>query len=158
MRSSDGKIPVVAPSSAIMLQIVARWVTFSVATPSPKNSNTLPRPPRTPRRRKSSRIDVLGLDPRRRPAAELDAHDSWRLDLEGRARQRGGDLEPAGADRDHAERARCRRVAVGTDEQLPRASEALDVQIVADAVSGRESSGCRVERRTSAGSDGHRGS
>jgi len=52
-------MPVVAPSSAIMLQIVARWVTFNPGTPSPKNSNTRPKPPRTPRRRKSSRMMSL---------------------------------------------------------------------------------------------------
>jgi hypothetical protein len=39
-----------------MLQIVARSVAESVATPGPKNSKIIPRPPRTPWRRSGSRI------------------------------------------------------------------------------------------------------
>ena len=41
-------MPAVAPSSAIMLQIVVRPVTSMPATPSPWNSKTRFRPPRTP--------------------------------------------------------------------------------------------------------------
>ncbi len=55
-RPSLGKTPVVAPVSTTMLQIVARSVADSVATPSPKNSKIAPTPPRTPKRRSSSRI------------------------------------------------------------------------------------------------------
>jgi hypothetical protein len=54
--SSLGNTAVVAPVSTTMLQIVARSVAESVAAPGPKNSKIIPRPPRTPWRRSSSRI------------------------------------------------------------------------------------------------------
>ncbi len=57
--SSEGKTALVAPSSAIMLAIVARSGTLRSAVPGPVNSKTLFLPPRTLRRRSSSRITSL---------------------------------------------------------------------------------------------------
>lgn len=54
--SSLGKIPEVAPSSRVMLQIVARSHTVSLPSAGPTYSNTFPTPPFTVRRRRSSRI------------------------------------------------------------------------------------------------------
>jgi len=54
--SSDGKMLVVAPSSAPMFVIVARSGTLKVATPGPVYSMTLPTPPLTLMRRSTSRI------------------------------------------------------------------------------------------------------
>jgi hypothetical protein len=59
--SSEEKTPVVAPSSAIMLQIVVRPVTSMLATPGPKNSKMRPSPPLTPRLLKSSRMMSFGV-------------------------------------------------------------------------------------------------
>jgi hypothetical protein len=57
--ASAGKMPAVAPSSWIMLQIVARSVTVSVSTPGPSKANALPKPPFTVRRRSISRMTSL---------------------------------------------------------------------------------------------------
>ena len=57
--SSLGKMPVVAPVSITMLQIVPRSVAVRDETPSPKNSKMQPRPPRTSRRRNSSSTTSL---------------------------------------------------------------------------------------------------
>ena len=57
--SSGGNTAAVAPSSAIMLAIVARSGTLRSAVPGPVNSKTLFSPPRTVRRRSSSRITSL---------------------------------------------------------------------------------------------------
>ena len=54
--SSDGKIEVVAPSSAPMLVMVARSGTDRVLTPSPAYSTILPTPPLTVIWRRTSRI------------------------------------------------------------------------------------------------------
>ena len=79
---------------------------------------------------------VLGLHPVRQPAAQLDADDQRRGELERVAGHRDRDLQPAAADREHAGRARRRRVRVRADEQLPGRGEALEVHVVADAVAG----------------------
>src|SRR5919197_580436 len=57
--SSEGKIAVVPPSSVIMLQTVARWVTGRLATPGPVNSKMRPSPPLTVYLRMSHRIKSL---------------------------------------------------------------------------------------------------
>ena len=57
--SSGGKTALVAPSSAIMFAIVPRSGTLRSLVPGPVNSNTLFLPPRTVRRRSSSRITSL---------------------------------------------------------------------------------------------------
>ena len=56
---SLGNTLVVAPSSAPMLQMVARSGTDRVATPGPPYSITLPTPPLTLSRRSSSRMTSL---------------------------------------------------------------------------------------------------
>ena len=56
VRWSAGKIPKVAPSSRIMLQMVARWGTDRVATPSPSKRYARLIPPLTVIRRSISRI------------------------------------------------------------------------------------------------------
>ena len=57
--ASGGKTADVAPSSAIMFAIVPRSGTLRSAVPGPVNSKTLFLPPRTVRRRSSSRITSL---------------------------------------------------------------------------------------------------
>ena len=54
--SSDGNIDVVAPSSAPIFVIVALSGTDKVLTPSPQYSITLPTPPLTERRFRTSKI------------------------------------------------------------------------------------------------------
>ena len=80
-----------------------------------------PRPPRTPRRRSSSRIRP-SPDPRAELAAQLDAHDRRAGEREAVARHRHRDVEPARADREHPDRPGHRRVRVGADEHLARAA------------------------------------
>ena len=59
MTSSDGKMDVVAPSSAPMLVMVARSGTERVATPGPAYSTILPTPPLTVIWRSTSRMMSL---------------------------------------------------------------------------------------------------
>src|SRR3954449_5380018 len=81
--------------------------------------------------------DVLGLHPRARQlTVEVDLDDLWAGDLEGVAAHHHRDIQAAGADRDHPERAAGRRVRVSADEHVARAAEALEVDVVADAVAG----------------------
>ena len=80
--------------------------------------------------------DVLRLHPGRKRTAQLDAHDDRRLDRVRPPGHRDRDLGRAGADREHAERARHRRVAVRADQQPPRPGEPLQVQVVRDPVAG----------------------
>ena len=57
--ASKGKIDVVAPSSAPMLQIVAFPVALMVSAPGPKYSTMAPVPPLVPRRPATRRITSL---------------------------------------------------------------------------------------------------
>src|SRR5919205_561175 len=86
--------------------------------------------------------DVLGLHPRplQRPLqANLDHLGAG--DLVGMAGHRHRDVEPAGADRDHAQGAARRRVRIGADEDLAGPREALERDVVADAVAGAREPG-----------------
>src|SRR5439155_1581528 len=72
---------------------------------------------------------------------QLDADHHRPLERVRTPGHRDRDLGGAGADREHSERAGHRRVAVRADQHLPWAREALEVQVVGDAVAG-----ARVER------------
>src|SRR3972149_5112308 len=117
VRSSAGKMEVVAPSSAPMLVMVLRSGTLSEATPSPQYSKILPTPPFTLRRRSSSKMMSLAA-------------------TQGCSRPARGarPAQPAGADRQHAGAARGRRVAVGAEEHVAGRAKPLQVYLVADAV------------------------
>jgi hypothetical protein len=80
---------------------------------------------------------VLGLHPRA-PEVTFEAHlDYLRAgDLERVAAHHDGHVEPARADREHAERAAGRRVRVGADQDVAGPPEALQVHVVAEPVPG----------------------
>jgi hypothetical protein len=80
--------------------------------------------------------DVPGAHPLRQLANELHTPDLRHLEVERLAHDRERHLDPARAEREHAERARGGRVAVGADQRLARLAEALHVDRVADAVAG----------------------
>ena len=77
---------------------------------------------------------VLGAHPLGQRAFEPNAEDLRHAQMERLAGHRERHLEPARPDREHAERARCARVAVGTQQRLARLTEPLHVQRMADAV------------------------
>ena len=119
-----------------MLQIVARSVAERVATPSPKNSKIAPTPPRTPKRRSSSRITSFASTqsesaPSRRTPTISGAAVTKRM-----PRHRDRHLEPAGADRERADRAGRGRVRVRAEKQRARSREPLEVHVVRDPVAG----------------------
>jgi hypothetical protein len=78
--------------------------------------------------------EVLAGHPGRQLAAQMDADDAGCRGPQGPASHGHGHLEAAGADRDRAAGAGGRRMRVGTEQGRPRASEALGVDLVADAV------------------------
>ena len=135
--SSGGKTAAVAPSSAIMLAIVARSGTARSAVPGPVNSKTLFLPPRTRQAPQQLEDHVLGLDPGAvERVVEMHLHDLRAGDLVGMSGHRDRHVEAAGADGDHAERAARGGVRVGAHEDAARPGVALDVHVVADAVAG----------------------
>ena len=78
--------------------------------------------------------DVLRAAALRQLARELDAAHLRRGDVERAAGHRDRDVDAARADGDLADAAARRRVRVGAEERRPRLAEALEVQLVADAV------------------------
>ena len=56
--------------------------------------------------------------------------------MEGSPAHRDRHVETAGAYRDHADAAACRRMRVGTEQGLARHAEALEMHLMADAVAG----------------------
>jgi hypothetical protein len=107
--SSEGKIPPVAPSPSAADALLPQQL----------------------------EDDVLGLNPRSlQLALEEDADELRARQLERVASHADGDVEAAGAHRDHRARARLGRVAVGSDEGLTRLREPLAMDVVADPVSG----------------------
>ncbi len=91
--------------------------------------------------------DVLGLNPRAlQLAIEEDADELRARQLERVAGHADGDVEAAGAHRDHRARARLGRVAVGSDEGLARLREPLAVDVVADSVSRAREPGAVLRR------------
>jgi len=80
----------------------------------------------------------------------LDADDRRHLEDERLASHGQRDIEAAGADREHAHPARGRRVRVTAEERLAGCGEALEVDLVADAVAGAremrpEARGCGLQ-------------
>ena len=80
--------------------------------------------------------DVLGSDPRRELAGQLDLDDLRIGDVVGTAAHGHGHIQTAGADGDHADAAAGGGMGVGADEGLARDAEALEVYLMADAVAG----------------------
>src|SRR5215212_4443731 len=126
--SSEGKTPVVAPSSAIMLQIVVRPVTSMFATPGPQNSKIRPRPPLTPRRFKSSRITSFGVT-----QSERAPVSSTPTTL-GAGVLKGWPAITRATSRPPAPIARGSRMGICPYERRAGSGEARNVQVVADAV------------------------
>ena len=77
---------------------------------------------------------VLGADPIRRRAGQLHSEHRRHCRRIGIARHREGDIEPAGADRQHAQRAGGGRVTVGPKQRFAGTPEAFHVNDVTDAV------------------------
>ncbi len=77
---------------------------------------------------------VLGANPIRRRAGQF--HSEYRRHCRriGIARHREGDIEPAGADRQHTERTGGGRVTVGPKQRFAGTPEAFHVNDVTDAV------------------------
>ena len=69
-------------------------------------------------------------------ALEDDRTNLRRRDVERAARHRDGDVNATGADGDLTDATARRRVGVGTDEGRARLAEALEMELVADAVAG----------------------
>ena len=152
--SSAGKIPAVAPVSTTMLQIVARPVVEIVATPSPKNSNTAPRPPRTPWRRSSSRITSLASTPAaRRPVSSTPTTRGHGRSNPCPAMATATSSPPAPV-ANMPDRAGHRGVRVRAHQQPARPGEALQVHVVGDPVAGRGEDAGRSAARTTAGTGG----
>jgi hypothetical protein len=80
--------------------------------------------------------DVLGRDPRRKLARELDAPDLGHPDEEGLSHHGQRHLDAAGAEGEHADRPGRARVGVGTGHGLAGDTEARHVHGVRDAVAG----------------------
>ncbi len=68
--------------------------------------------------------DVLGVDPRREPARHENAADLQRIERQALRRQHVAHLRGADAERDRAERAVGRRVAVAARDRHPRLGQA----------------------------------
>ena len=77
---------------------------------------------------------VLGADALFELALEDDRTNLRRRDVERAARHRDGDVNATGADGDLTDATARRRVGVGTDEGRARLAEALEMELVADAV------------------------
>ena len=78
--------------------------------------------------------NVLGRDPRREAAGEVDAENARHFDAVRAAAHRHGHVQTAGAEGQHADAAAGRRMAVRPDERFPGDSEALQMHLMADAV------------------------
>lgn len=78
--------------------------------------------------------DVLGADPLRERSAQFYPEDRGRRGRIRFAGHRKRDIEPARANRQHAERASSGRMAVGSQQRRAGAPEALHVHDMADAV------------------------
>ncbi len=81
--------------------------------------------------------DVLGLHPVRQPPGELDLDHPRAAELVAVPGHRHRDVEPARAQRDHADRPGHRGVRVRADQQRARPGEPLEVDVVGDAVARR---------------------
>ena len=132
--SSEGKMEVVAPSSAPILVMVARSGTESVATPSPPYSMILPNAALDREAAQHFQNNVLGRDPRRELAGEVDADHLRHVDVVRAAAHGHGHVQTAGAEGQHADAAAGRGVAVRPDERFPGDAEALQMHLMADAV------------------------
>ena len=126
----------VSPSSAPMFAIVARWGTVRVCDPRPRVLEDLAEPAPDGQSAEQLQDDVLGGDPRPELAGQPDLDDPGQGQVVGAAPHGAGDVEPAGADRQHPERAAEGRVAVRAEQDEPRRAEGLEVDLMADSVPG----------------------
>jgi hypothetical protein len=111
---------VVPPSSVIMLQTVARWVTGRLGHAGAGELEDAVEAALDRVAADEPQDQVLGGDPGRQPPLQVDAdHDRGR-GLEGVAGHGQGDLQPAGADGDRPAGARGRGVRVGSRAGSPR--------------------------------------
>ena len=81
--------------------------------------------------------DVLGLDPRPQAAAQLHSDHARRRGAERLAGQAQRHVQSAGADGQHAEGTGRGGVTIGADQHLAGPGEALQVEVVADAIARR---------------------
>ncbi len=72
----------------------------------------------------------------RKPAFEVDLYHGRARKVKRLSRHRLRDVQSAGADGDHAQRAAGGRVAVGADQRFARTAEALQMDLVANSVPG----------------------
>ena len=100
--------------------------------------------------------DVLGAHPVGQLPHQADTPDLRHHEVERLARHRHRDLEPARADREHAERAGRAGVAVGAEQRLAGDAEALHVDRVADAVARLAVPEAEAPARAAAGTGGRR--
>src|SRR5205823_14314758 len=78
--------------------------------------------------------DVLGLDPRRQPAAQVHADHPRCREAERLAGQTERDVKPTRSDGQHAQRPGHGGVAIGANQNSTRTSEPLQVDVVTDPV------------------------
>ena len=131
--ASKGKIDVVAPISAPMLQIVALPVALMVAAPGPKYSTIAPVPPLTVKRSATRRITSFGDDQPRELTGESHADESWPSQVEGEPRHGVDGVAATDPDGHHRQSAGVRRVAVGPDHQAARKGVVLQDDLMDDA-------------------------
>ena len=81
--------------------------------------------------------NVLGRYEGTQLSGKANAENLRHGKVEGLSGHGHGDVEAAGTDGQHSHGAGCRRVRVAPQKSLARFSEALDMQLVADAVAGR---------------------
>jgi hypothetical protein len=93
-----------------MLQIVARSVTDSVATPSPVNSQNGARAAAHTVSAQQFQDHVLGLHPVGQSSRQRDLDDARRTELVAVAGHRDSDVEATGAGREHPNGTGHRRV------------------------------------------------
>ncbi len=80
--------------------------------------------------------DILGAHPGGQIVIEIDTNNGRHVKIEGTAGHGHGHVQAAGADSQGAGATGRGGVAVGTEQRRPRHSEALQVDLVADAVPG----------------------
>ena len=80
--------------------------------------------------------DILGRDAGVEPASQANAHRLGPSDVVGSAAHRDGHVDAAGANGDHPDAAAGGGVGIRANQRLARLAEALEVELVADAISG----------------------
>ena len=127
---------VVAPSSVPMLVMVARSGTDRLAMPSPPHSMIAPTPPLTRENPQQLQADILRGDERAQMAGQIDLEHLRHGDIIRAAAHGDCHVQTTGTHGQHADAAAGGRVAVRPDKGLAGLAEALQMDLVADAVAG----------------------